>query len=111
MELVHLVSITSVIAVMVKVILVEANMVLHVLYICLMSEAAPGVTLKVLTAQGEIQGGGPENHAVLLVDGHLPVSAQVVETALKQDKAVSPTRGARTREERAREGVWVFRTL
>lgn len=39
---VHLVSITPVIAVMVKLILVEANMVLQVLYICLMSEAVPG---------------------------------------------------------------------
>lgn len=45
-------------------------------------------TGKVLTTQRKVQGGGPEDHAVLLVDGHLPVSTQVVKTALRQDNAV-----------------------
>lgn len=67
-------------------------------YICCMSEAVLQVTLKILTTQREIQGGGPKHHAVLLVDGHLPVSTQVVKTALKPGQTVSQTRAAHKSE-------------
>lgn len=63
---------------------------------------------KALTTQGEIQGGGPEDHAVLLVHGHLAVSTQVVETALDQDKAgqmrTNEDKAGQTRTNEDKEG-------
>lgn len=59
--------------------------------------AALQVTLKVLTTQREIQGGRPEYHAVLLVDGNLAVSTQVVETALKAGQGSQPDQSAHKR--------------
>lgn len=47
-------------------------------------------SLKILTTQREIQGGGTKYDAVLLVDSNLSVSSQIIKTTLKagEDKVI-----------------------
>lgn len=55
------------------------------------------VLLKLLTTHGEVHRGGTEYDAVLLVDGYLTVSSQIIKTALRNTKkhAVTQTQTGR----------------
>lgn len=54
---------------------------------------------KLLTTHGEVHCGGTEYDAVLLVDGYLTVSSQIIKTALRNTKkhAMTQTQTGHTR--------------